>query len=68
MGFRVSRVFWAGIAAATVLVFREVRERAVLLARLATDRDPIDLVTEDQLAAYAEPVSLPEPLLRSKAG
>jgi hypothetical protein len=56
----------AGDAAA--LVYRETTTRARLLANALRRRDPEAELLGDDLAAHAEAVTLPEPLLRSKVG
>jgi hypothetical protein len=68
MGYRFTHALWSGMVEAASVVYLSIRDRAALLARLVTNRDPIDVQVDDRLAAYAEPASLPEPLLRSKVG
>ena len=65
------KVRWTAALAASALgagylVYREVTDRARLLAGLFRSEDDRDRQFSDQLAAYAEPVTLPKPLARRK--
>ena len=63
-----NRQLWAGAAGAALSVYREIRARAQLLAGVLRRDDLPDPPFEDTLVAFSEHVSIPEPLLRSKAG
>jgi hypothetical protein len=56
------------VADAGSIVYRDIFGRTRLLASVLRGEERPEPPVEESLAAYAEPSSLPEPLLRSKVG
>ena len=50
------------------VVYRDISVRTRLLGRVFRRRHQLDIDFDEVLAANAEPVTLPEPMVRTKVG